>query len=183
MEQSDREQLVKDIDASLRYRKKFPESSVLVYEVEKEGRTYVFKIAKASHEWGINHLKREGEILTLAKDVPGITHLVQTYKDIKNYKNPLLKEFYEGQTLGNLDDKIGDADIQGKLENTVRTLHSLGVAKLNLDEVSNIVLSPDKQDVCLIDLGYGMLSKDVKSSEFKRLKLSDFDNLKRYIFK
>lgn len=176
------EEIIREIDPSLKYRRKLIPSSVLVYEVEKEGTIYILKIARNERSWEVNHLKQESEILGLAKGIGGITHLVQKYESIGDYSNQILKEFYEGKDLFELNTKIYDTKVQKKLENTVRELHSLGVARLDLNRPQNIILSPDKQDVCLIDLGYGLLSKDINPSEFEWFKLRDLLDLEGRIF-
>jgi predicted Ser/Thr protein kinase len=172
------EKTVKEIDSSLTYIRKLEPSSALVYEVKKDGRIYVLKTTRDDCAFGFNQLEQEGEILRLAKGVLGITHLVQTYNDIPGYRNSLLKEFYAGQSLKELGGKLRDKVVRGKLEKTVHDLHSLGVVRLDLERTSNIVISSDEQDACIIDLGYGRLSRDVNSSEFESLKQRDLGILK-----
>ena len=174
-------EIIREIDPSLKYMEEFKMGSVKVLKVEKEGTIHVLKTAQFDYEWGVDHLKQERKILDLANGIRGITHLVQNYRDTENYKNPMLKEFYEGQSLRELNVKIQDTNAQKKLENTVRDLHSLGVAILDI-QGRNIVLSPDKQDACLIDMGCGKLLQDTHSSEFERLKEDDLHDLEAYIF-
>jgi predicted Ser/Thr protein kinase len=175
-------EVIEKIDPSLEYKRKLWPSRTLVYKVEKGGETYVLKFVRADDEWGVKHLDREREVLALAKDLPGVTHLVQAYKDLDDYKNPLLKEFYVGETLEELGEEIKDAGVQKKIEETVRGLHSLGVAELDLNRRCNVVLSPDKKEVCLIDLGYGVLSKETSSLEFERMKSRDYSHLEKHLF-
>jgi len=173
------EAIVTKIDPSLTYRRRLRPSALLVYEVEKEGSIYVLKLTNC--EWLIEFIEREREILVRAAEVPGITHLVHNYEDVGDYKRAILKEFFEGETLLELKHKIGDVNLQKRLENTIRDIHSLGVAGLDLCQ-PNIVLSPDRQDVSLIDLDCGLFSEHIGYSEFEKLKSKDRRDLEVLIF-
>ena len=167
--------LIKKIDSSLEYINILGPSSELVYKIKKDGLIYVLKFSRAWAKEIIN--ENEPEILELAKDTKGITHLVRRYKDFKNYKNILLKEYYEGFRVK----KIKDRKIQDKLKNTVNNLHFLGIARLDLEDY-NIVLSLDKKDVCIVDVGHGILKRQVSLSKFEKLKRMDFRDLEENIF-
>jgi hypothetical protein len=178
------DEVVNQIDSSLRYRNKLVPSSLLVYRVEREGSAHVLKTtcpALEWYEWGVDHLKQEKEILDRAEGVSGITHLVQTYRDGYCYRHPILKEFYKGKDISCLDVRINDTALQKRLEATVRNLHSLGIARLDLFR-RNIVLSPDRKDACIIDLGNGVLSRVMSLSEFEKLKDEDMHHLEGCIF-
>ncbi len=175
------EEYVKRIDSSLNYVKTLYPNSALVLQVEKEGLMYVLKFPR----WGRpkyveNHLKQEVDNLNLAKNVQGITHLIKKYKDRRDYKNIILKEFFEGEPVYSVG-KINDSKLQIKLRNTIDELHSLGIAKLDIDN-QNIVISPDRQDVFLVDLGSGILEKNMSLSEFRKLKKGDIKDLEENIF-
>lgn len=150
------EEVVTKIDPSLTFRGELKPSPLLVYEVEKEGSIYVLKVARVWSRWAADHLEQEAEILRLADGVDGITHLVQTYGDIAGYRNPILKEFHEGQNISKLRIKIQDTNVQRKLENTIRDLHCLGIAGIEV-KGKNIVVSPDGGEGKIIDLGSGVI--------------------------
>ena len=177
------DEIISRIDSSLLYIRDLKPSSVSVYEVERGGSNYVLKVAKASHEWGLKHIEREGEILALANDVPWITHLIQKYNLAGQSGLAILKEYFDGQSLLKSElDFISDTKVQSKLEGSVRDLHSLGIARLDLHH-QNIVLSPNRDEARIIDLGYGLFSKSLSSSKFEKFKSDDFCDLETYIFK
>lgn len=170
--------IIKSIDRSLSYRKRLFPSSVLVYKVEKSGKPFVLKVAETGGDWEINHLEAEREILEIVKDVPGITHLVQRYEDVRTYRNPILKSYFEGTPLRY---HVISQQIRKKLRETVDALHSLGIARLDLDRPSNIVVSSNGEEVCIIDLGHGILSSNVEPSVFDKFKTLDYNELDSYI--
>lgn len=170
------EKVIRKIDPSLTYIRQLKPASLLVFEVEREGSRYVLKTTESDYKYGVDHLDWEAELLGLADGVKGITHLVQKYRHTDGYRNPLLKEFYEGQSiyeLYKLGVKIYDVNIQTKIENTVRDLHSLGIVGLDL-RTTNIIISPDRQDACLVDFEFEILPDHVGSSELEKLKARDF---------
>lgn len=174
---------ISEIDPSLEVVSRLEPSSVLVYKVKKSEDHYVFKTLGINWRWGVTHLEKEQKILRLAEDVPGITHLIRSYNEHGKFKNPFLKEFYEGEGLDKLGIKIDDTTLQESIEYTVRKLHALGIAGLDLDKPSNIVLSRDRKSACLIDLGLGSFVPGTDySSQMDKLKKQDFDCLEQYIF-
>lgn len=176
-------EIVTEVDPSLSYICDLNPSSVLVYKVARGGSNYVLKVAEYNHEWGLNHIKREGEILALAKDVPGITHMIKEYGVISICGLAILKEYFEGQTLYESELKfISDIKIQNALERSVRDLHSLGIARFDLDD-ADIILSPNLDEARIIDLGCGLFSKSLSSSEFEKFKSNDLYSLENNLFK
>jgi hypothetical protein len=82
------EEQVKTIDPTLIYIETFKTGGVHVYKVEKDGLTYILKTNKPDDQWGIEHLQAERQILNMACDVSGITHLVKQYDGLA-----ILKEY------------------------------------------------------------------------------------------
>jgi serine/threonine protein kinase len=164
------ERTVRAIDPSLNYVAKLEPSSTDVYKVELDGGVYVLKTNSLDcygWRWGIRHLTQEADVLQVASEVEGITHLVRKYERVGRRKISLLKEFYEGKTLRDFKAPIKDTKLQRKLEGIVRDLHSIGVAQLDLDNHSNIVVSPDASDVRIVDLGCGVFSRDIDHVQFQ----------------
>ena len=169
------EALVSNIDPSLRFVRSFA-NEMLVLEVERRGSRYILK---TSHAY-LLHVEKEREALQKAKDVPGITHLVDEYHHLGGFDIVLLKEFFEGEDLHKLKIKITDVKVQRKLEETVRALHSLGICNLDLKS-RNVLLSPDRTEVRLFDFGTAIFAKDCFCN-FEEIKADDLRNLENLIF-
>ncbi|MBS3094034.1 serine/threonine protein kinase [Candidatus Pacearchaeota archaeon] len=174
------QEAIAKIDSSLVFRRRFGASSMGVYEVEKAGSVYVLKVSGKNYLWGIQHIEQERQLLSRAKKISGITHLVHDYGNTI-YGKAILKEYFEGTNLYYLSTRVRNKKLQEKLENTVKEIHSLGFGKLDLNEV-NTVLSPDFQDVCLIDLGYAVSFENFPSSRIEEIKFFDLDALKLFVF-
>ena len=189
---------IETIDSSLELIKIF-RGSTLVCKVKKGDSYYILKVANyqksintlsqednsiSDFKWKINHLEREKRLLNLASGVEGITHLVQEYSYSRGmYRVPILKEFYDGEDLRILNKKIGDSITQRKLEKTIRELHKLKIAGLDI-KPSNIVLSPkDDKGVCIIDFVDSYLEETLSPSRLRYLKSKDLHDLERLIFK
>jgi len=162
--------IVRAIDPSLKYVTQLRPSGTEVYKVERDGVAYVLKtnpLAYHAKDWGILHIRQEIDVLQAAEDVDGITHLVREYGEIGGRKVSLLKEFYNGTTLRSLGGFIKDTKLQKKLESVVRSLHSIGIANLDLNNNTNIIISPDASDVRIVDLGCGVFSNNVTERMFQ----------------
>ena len=172
--------VVREIDPLLSLRRKLVPSTVLVFEVEKEGSVYVLKTSSSCFQWGVEHIKREAEILELAKDIEGITHLVRRYPDSDDYESSILKEFFYGRSLALFHEKVKSSVAQARLEKAVCGLHSLGVMDLDIGP-KNIVLSETEDDARIIDLGYGQIYKpdEIAKSAIDMMKLGDLRKLER----
>src|SRR3989344_2650452 len=89
------QELCQAINSKLQFRQAF---KPWVYQVEKEGQFYVLKFGVGNSQ----QLIKEKELLTTAKDVPGITHLVEDYgifNDGSAETHCILKEYAPGKTL------------------------------------------------------------------------------------
>jgi serine/threonine protein kinase len=181
--------IVRAIDPSLHYKRRLRPSSLLVCQVEREGKLYVLKTTEMGYENEpgyeevVEHLRAEEELLNLARGVPGITHLVAAYRETEKHNRAILKEFYDGKTLEETEKLITNTRSQKKLEDTIYELHSLGISRLDLCRTSNIVISPDGEDACLVDLGHGKLADRISSHEFKMYKEADLTIIRRYFSK
>ncbi|MEK6926647.1 MAG: hypothetical protein AABW50_05205 [Nanoarchaeota archaeon] len=171
---------VRKIDSSLVYRRTLFPSRLLVFEVEKDGLPSVLKTNRNSLGWGFQHLNREAEALKRARYVEGITCLLQEYSS-SGYCLAIRKEFAPGNSLFNLGSGIGITYLQIALQNTVRALHELGIADLDLSR-KNIVLSPEEKDCSIVDLGTSRFSEELSFKDFNRLRYKDIHNLERGIF-
>lgn len=173
--------IVKIVDPSLEFLEKLKPSSLVVYKVRSNNNNYVLKIAK-EHSCDIfeEHILREKKILDCAKDTKGVTHLIKYYDNIEGYGCAILKEYFEGKTLLEINKKIKSNSLRKQLEKTVCDLHSLNIANLDIAP-RNIVISPDNKKVKLIDFGIGLIysenSNFLSLSDFNKLKIKDLNNL------
>ena len=170
------EALVKTIDPTLRFVRGFA-NEMFVLEVEREGSKFILK---TSHAY-LLHVEKERKALQIARDVPGITHLVDQYHNVGGFDIVLLKEYFPGADLRKLNVRIKDVNIQRKLEETVRALHSLGICYLDLDP-RNVLLSPDRTEARLFDFGTAIFAKDCARSDFESTKADDLRKLETLIF-
>ena len=94
------DEIVRLIDPALTVKRQMNPSLLKVYEVEKGGNRYVLKVSEPCilYEGNAAHISAEREILKIAHDVQGITHLVQDYGNIEGY-HAILKEYFEGKDL------------------------------------------------------------------------------------
>ncbi len=162
---------IKDIDPLLVEKERFKYSLTNVYKVEKEGSLYVLKVGEG---WQRSHLIHERKVLSVAREIDGITHLIKTYwikKSLFRRDIALLKEYFDGSTLGELrlNDRIENSKLQKKLEGIVRELHSIGIADLDLHN-GNIVVSSDQQEIKIIELGLCRYSRIFGGAKFERYK-------------
>lgn len=174
---------IKGIDVSLDLIEVFSNSSTLVCLVKKENLKYILKLAdynseKSGFDWQFNHIEREKIVLDAARGVNGLTHLIKSYH---NLANPILKEFFEGSSLSELGKKISETRLQKKVEGTVRNLHRLNFAGLDLGK-RNIVLSPEEEDAQIIDIGGAYTKKEIGRERYEKLKNNDLKNLEYFVF-
>ena len=170
---------IKDIDPLLVEKESFMTSLTSTYKVEKEDSLYILKMGG---KWRRDHLIHERKVLLVAREIDGITHLIKTYW----IKNPslfrrdiaLLKEYFDGSTLwkSRLDGRIEANKLQKKLEGIVKELHSIGIADLDLHS-GNIVVSPDQQEIKIIDLGQCKYFNIFRGTKFERYKSRDLRHL------
>lgn len=166
-----------DVDPTLEFVERIRKSSVKVYKVEKEGIFYILKTAHTSDEWGLEHLLMERNILTLAKDIEGITHLVKSYDELNN-GYAMLKEYFEGTSLFDLKEPIANPEIYSQLHRTIESIHSIGIARLDI-RPPNVVISPDFTSARIIDLGSGLLRDKTDTLKFELAKKLDYLNLEQ----
>lgn len=152
------QKIIDCIDSTLKPERLLKSGSTIVYKVKRVNSHYILKFAHLQpcdriSKLRLKHLKREVKALEIAKDIEGITHLVKNYGEIRNGDVEclaILKEYFEGRSTY---EPITDAGLQKKLRNTVNALHSLGYVDFDIAE-DNIIISPDKSDVRMIDMGY-----------------------------
>src|SRR3989344_9351027 len=170
-------QIVGEIDPSLGYVRALSDQGYVI-EVESGGIKHVLKTETPRFK---SFIRKEYEVLQIARGVPGINHLVREYRDIAGFDIVLLKEYFPGADLRKLNVRIKDVNIQRKLEETVRALHSLGICYLDLDP-RNVLLSPDRTEVRLFDFGTAIFAKDCARSDFESTKADDLRKLETLIF-
>ncbi|MDD5253649.1 MAG: serine/threonine-protein kinase [Candidatus Nanoarchaeia archaeon] len=175
---TENQDLVDRIDPQLVFRKNLMRYAPRpVYQVEKEGVLYILKPFDRNDDWQRRHIERESLVLQGAHDIEGITHLVHDYGEINRYI-AILKEFAEGEDLDQLGGQLNNTQLQSQVEETVRGLHDLGYASMDI-RPTNIVIGPNESYAKIIDLGYCGLRNDVSGNEFERMKSNDFHSLER----
>lgn len=145
-------------------------SEVSTYRVEKSGSFYVLKLANKKDTFQVELLKREENLLLKAKDIQGITQLVDAYDfSSKPSKSPwgygILKEYAKGNIISQKE-FVSDVYLKNQLEDTIHQLHGLGI--VNLDVVRrNIVIHPAKECITHIDIGTGKEASEISKKKFK----------------
>ncbi len=167
------------IDPTLHFRRRLLPSSVLVYQVERDGSSFVLKVAEDA--WDRKHLRNEERTLSLCSDVNGITHLVQAYRPTpSSYPRAILKEYMEGKSP-QLGHRFSNSQLQSTLEKTVEELHYRRISDLEL-EYKNIVISRDGTQLRIVDLGNGSIYPKTEENAFRRAKDVDYRKME-WIFK
>jgi len=142
--------ILTECEPSMEHLETFYSGPYPVLHVKYQGIEYIFKSALRILDNEL--LPNEARILGDLKDVKGITHLVQKYGN-KSYLKAILKEFFPGRELP-FEEKIRYKPLQKKLEDTIREIHEVGYALLDIYE-GNIIITEDGNDVCFIDLIHG----------------------------
>jgi len=163
-------------DESLRFVQELRPSSLLVFKVKKDESYFVFKIGSSELSFDLEHITQEALALKRLQGVPGVPGFQQSYGARGEYCGALLKEFFQGQTLAQLRKGLNEIGLQRKVEEAVRAIHNKGFANLDLS-ISNVALSPDKKDFCLIDLGTVIHRDNVHNHTFEDLKSTDLREL------
>jgi serine/threonine protein kinase len=191
-------EVIEKIDPSLEYCRRLYPSSLMVYQVTRRNSPFVLKIAdyreyfsditgEDKTEWRflevVKWIRRERKALRLLKDVSGITHLIKEYKSPDDtHKCPILKEYYDGIALNRFsNERITDSTNQQKMIETIESIHNLGVVSLDI-KLENTVVSFDRKDVCIIELGSPIFKTEVDYSEFEKLRAEDLERLERFVF-
>jgi len=169
-------QIVGEIDPSLGYVRALSDQGYVI-EVESGGIKHVLKTETPRFK---SFIRKEYEVLQIARGVPGINHLVREYRDIAGFDLVLLKEFFPGEDLRNLKTKIADTKVQRQLLETVKALHSLGVGCLDILP-KNVLLSLDGTQARLFDFDTTILARDCICN-FEEIKTEDFRRLETMIF-
>lgn len=140
--------IVSMIDPSLEFVESYDRSTFVVCKVEKEGQFYILKVDN-NRTHNTSQVKHERIVLTKAKDVLGITHLVQDYGVMGDYE-AILKEFAPGEIFNGFQENA--IELMRSLESTVGSLHLLRIAGLEAIP-QNIVVSSDNSSITIVDLG------------------------------
>lgn len=152
-----------------------PYSCTQTRVVEKDGQRYVLKAVHVGNENILYHIDSEADNLWKARDVKGITHLVEDYGTIGEWR-AILKEYVPGTDLDLLDSRLENkSQIRRQLERTVAELHGRGI--YGIEPIpKNIVLSPDMKTATIVDLGNPTLPQFRKNP--LKLRNQDFDDLR-----
>ncbi|MFT4326036.1 MAG: hypothetical protein ACMXYK_00880 [Candidatus Woesearchaeota archaeon] len=140
------------IDPELTTLDMFGDYRMFIYLVEKKHSKYVFKCAKASKGYLVQHVHEELCNLKRAQNVEGITHLVREYPSCRFYAYPFLKEYFEGNALNETDPSVIDSSVEKSLEKTILSLNSNGFCNLDI-HYGNILVNEKTKETRFIDLG------------------------------
>ena len=165
------QELCQAINSKLQFRQAF---KPWVYQVEKEGQFYVLKFGVGNSQ----QLITETELLTAAKDVLGITHLVSDYGLINDgtaETHCILKEYAPGKTLDSVDfderKKLSES-VKQSLYDTVQELHALRIARLGIHS-GDIVINPEQTSATIVDLDMALRYDECEEINFSRAKETD----------
>lgn len=175
------EQVISKIDPALEYEGSFYSASTTVCKVRRGDGRYLLKMAQAEDPWQVNQMRRERDVLARTFNVAGVTKMLHVYPDSAGYAVPILKEYFEGETLHRLGSKVSKRSAKDKLAETVFRLHRMGIANLDL-KPANVVLSGDRQDVRLFDLGSAIWSTEVEPKRFNSMVEEDTNILYYELF-
>lgn len=155
-----------------------------------------YKVIKFSDDlWTFDHVSKENKMLEMAKEIDGITHKIKFYDTYKLRQLgltedtvALLKEYIQGEAMDDINTKnypslkpiITGSENQKSLELTVKALHELGIANLDLVP-RNVVISASMKPY-IIDLGLAILKEDSEKRfiEGKENDLECLESLLRY---
>jgi len=173
--------IIDNIDRNLVFRNVlslYAENGTLkpIYEVELNGESYVLKIARQDIDESKKHFLEEVSALQNVSGIEGVTQLVRIYETFQledGVYRAILKEFFSGNPLTR-DSKIG-ASLEAQLRSTVEQLHKKMLVHLDLFP-ENIVVSPDKTRLKIVDLGKCFLFYRV-NKRFQRMMNRDMNNL------
>lgn len=167
---------ISEVDSNLSHEETLQNFGLNVFKVHDGTSFCILKVAARYNPKLAGYIVRESEALKLARDVPGITHLVREYAPSNLHNGAILKEYFEGNELP----KNAGSGIENIIRKTVCDLHSLGLVGLELAK-KNTVLSLDKQDAKIIDLDscdvYSECLKTITYDDFTEKKEEDMDDL------
>jgi tRNA A-37 threonylcarbamoyl transferase component Bud32 len=180
-------ELVRQIDANLKFVNSFTPASTQVFLVNRTDGYYVLKLAdKRKHplephyrkQSRLKHLSQEERILRELAAVEGITHLIRKYDSPTHVA--LLKEFCEGRPTY----KSTSLTDYRALKQKIMEIHSHGIAGLDIRH-SNFIKDPyqDAQSPVMIDFGTGIFMKDVTLKEFAKCEEEDLAALAFMFFR
>jgi serine/threonine protein kinase len=160
--------IVKDISPDLEPIKR-EDSSKEVYLVQKSKcGLYILKEAPI----GYNEIKA----LKIAKNVKGITHLVETY-----YGEWILKEYVPGRTFYNYEENYGKLPpkrLRPKLSAIVKRLHKQGIVNLDIHP-DNTVITKEGKELTIVDFDGCSFRENLSETKFKELMERDHKNVEK----
>ncbi len=150
-------------------------SSCAVFKIEQEGKVMIAKIGDQMYSGlAYKHVFREHEILESATGITGVPQGIsfRTYQGNQPLAL-LIKEYIEGEPLSrNLD----SATQKDSIKALISSFHTKGMASLDLERPSNIIISPQGQPY-LIDLGSIFFSSELSADRFEAHKNDDLNSL------
>lgn len=157
------EEFVQTVDRRLRFCRNlqtYNSQSSRIYQVERDGLSYVLKAVNLSWSTPLKKYTGEREALLKSLAVWGITHLVHDYDKIKDISGEeqyvaMLKEYAEGDTVRRVDLTMNlRRRYASQLTKIAKALHRCKISGLDL-QPNNVIASPDRQYITLIDFYCG----------------------------
>lgn len=172
MSQKSFQNQVRKIDRNLDFVEKYMGGHFLYFVfkvIDKKGTAFILKSSpKTENE--INLLER-------LKNVKNITQIKNIYSSRKKYEYPvILKEYAEGETLLEKEEKIREPFLQMQLADIVRECHKKRIAYLDVHK-RNFVISSDRKNITYIDVDYADFFEKEDEKAFEAGKKEDIRDL------
>ena len=165
-------EVIQAIDPSLRYVEEF-DASLCVYRVRKDGVDRILKLCDPLFRLNMLQLENERRARLLLEGIDGVTHIVHDYGDQRR-TSAILKEYFDGTDV--YSGWPEDPRLQEMLEETVMGIHDLGIVTCDLNP-GNIVVSPNGQNVKIIEIGACKFLRDIGEREFEKEMSKDLTQL------
>ena len=152
-----------------------------VFKVRKNDAYYIFKKSRKYH---YSHVLNERNALVIASDMQNINHLVEDYID----RGVIVKEYFAGDNINSTEgarDFLKNPKLYVRLRELIGELNGKGIAHIDLFE-TNLLMSPDRANFRLIELGGVILEGEECFQESKakdQRKIEDFSNYLRGFWK
>lgn len=149
-------QRTQEIDSDLEFVEALGFNLGCVFRVKRNGIDYVLKAMNSRKD--LEYHYAELSALKRAKNVKGITHLIEDYGKVGDWWAYLV-EYAPGKDLRCVDIRnIKGKGLKKQLAKTIASLHLHGVAHRDLVK-RNIIISPDYDKITLIDFNKAVLNK------------------------
>jgi serine/threonine protein kinase len=150
----------------------------VLHKVKKGNSFYVAKISDLINSYWWSHIKRDALIMEIAKHVEGMVHLVEVYTSNSESQKyfATLSDYAQGSDLIGVDTDLIGNETEVQLERTVRDLHKIGIARLQIKR-EHIRIPSDNSQPKIIDFGACALRSYTDWSMFRSMMYVDLYQL------